>query len=192
MRVWRLRLCVALALGGALPAQALEMAQHGSTIVLSGAVEAGDDLAFRVLLAGGGARVVSLNSGGGRVFPAAEIARMIRVAGLATAVDGANRCESACTMIFAGGVRRHYHDAEDVEDALGSPGGRGLGYHGGAGLGAARRPEPRAPAGLVDLYFEMGAAGAVDLVERAALDQMYHVSPRTALARGIATSLSRP
>ncbi len=49
-------------------------------------------------------RVVSLNSPGGHVAPAMEVAEIIHSRGLATYVS--RFCASACTLVFLGGTQR--------------------------------------------------------------------------------------
>lgn len=53
-----------------------------------------------------GLKTVSLNSPGGRVFPALDIARAINSAGLNTAVPNGDECYSACSFIFLAGRER--------------------------------------------------------------------------------------
>lgn len=49
---------------------------------------------------------VSLNSPGGRVFPALDIARAISASGLNTSVPLGGECHSACSFIFLSGRER--------------------------------------------------------------------------------------
>ncbi|OLP54866.1 hypothetical protein BJF92_13745 [Rhizobium rhizosphaerae] len=51
-------------------------------------------------------KTVSLNSPGGRVFPALEIARTINASGLMTSVPSGEECYSACALIFLAGKER--------------------------------------------------------------------------------------
>lgn len=53
-----------------------------------------------------GLKTVSLNSPGGRVFPALNIARAINSAGLNTSVPKGDECDSACSFIFLAGRER--------------------------------------------------------------------------------------
>jgi len=176
----------------------VEISERAGALTISGGIRIGDDIKLNEALARQRAqplRVIYLNSGGGRVSVATQMGRAIRRAGLTTAVNGSGRCESACTLLFASGRQRHYFNARSVADRLGRPGGRGLGYHGGNDLnatGRGRQADPSVTANMIGFYHEMGVSGAAEFVNRAAHDQMYYISPATALARGIATSLSPP
>ena len=78
---------------------------------------------------------------------------------------------------------------------VGKPGSRGLGYHGGNDAnanGRGRQADPAVTATMISVYYEMGSSGAVDFVKKAAFNEMFQVSAQTALASGVATSLSPP
>ncbi len=195
---WRAALLAGL--GGGLmagPAPAIEISQKGSVAAVSGPIRNGDEFILRDFLARPEARqirVVSLNSPGGRILPAREMARMIRKAGLTTMVDAARgACESACTGLFVAGVRRHYLNAGAIPDGEGRR-GAGLGFHEGNSNRSAggRGYSGAATAEMTNIYYEMGVSGAAALVTRSAFDRMYRVSGPTALSLGIATSLSTP
>jgi hypothetical protein len=182
-------------------AHAAEMVERAGAVKISGSIRIGDDVRFAELLARPRTtplRVVHLHSGGGRVSVAARIGRAVRRAGLSTAVNGAERCESACTLIFAAGRQRHYFNIRGIPDRLERPRSRelgGLGYHGGSdanATGLGRRPDPRVTANMIGFYHEMGVSSAGEFVQKAANDEMFRVSGATALARGIATSLLPP
>jgi hypothetical protein len=72
-------------------------------LVLTGPIQAGDDVAFAAAL-DGDVKTVVLGSTGGRVSEAMAIGRAIRKRRLDTAVPSS--CESACALIWAGGVKR--------------------------------------------------------------------------------------
>lgn len=179
------------------PAHAIELSQKGNTALLSGTIKDGDQYLLRDFLARPEAaqiRQVQLNSAGGRTWPAREMARIIRNAGLATVVDASrNACESACTGLFVAGVSRHYVNAGAVPDGEGQR-GPGLGFHEGNSLHASgkRGYSGGATADMVNIYYEMGVSGAASLVTRSAYNRMYRLSGPTALSLGIATSLSPP
>ncbi|MDX0702715.1 hypothetical protein GOD03_21015 [Sinorhizobium medicae] len=59
-----------------------------------------------VLKSRAGLKTVSLNSLGGRVFPALEIAGAINAGGLITSVSVGDECYSACSLIFLAGKER--------------------------------------------------------------------------------------
>ncbi|TBW34407.1 hypothetical protein EYW49_18385 [Siculibacillus lacustris] len=190
-------LALAAIAGFAAPALALEPTVHGSTLVLRGLIHSGDDLAVIAAIeaARGQLRVVDLDSPGGKITPAVEIARRIRADGLVTLVD-ANRsnCASACTVLFAGGVRRHYVGAEGIVDAVAPKGGHGLGYHEGhTSLSPdGNRYSGAATAQMIAAYHEFGMPQAAPLATRAPPEKLWRVSSASALALGIATSTARP
>ncbi len=64
-------------------------------------------------------KTVSLNSPGGRVFPALEIARAINASGLTTSVPSGEECYSACTLIFLAGKERVAHGKLGVHQVSG-------------------------------------------------------------------------
>ncbi|AWB24492.1 hypothetical protein DA075_29530 [Methylobacterium currus] len=195
---WRALACVAaISTAGAGPSQAMSLSESGDRVTLVGTIVPGDGEAFARFLAGPHAqppRVVYLDSGGGKVLEGIAIGRAIRRAGLVTAVDAhAARCDSACTLIFAGGVRRHYIHGEDVYEGM--SGRSGLGFH------TAHRPGNRVEANTLNehgsdnmrrFYAEMGQPGAATLVDKAAFNTLYRPSGSTALGLGIATSLQAP
>ncbi|SEP12987.1 hypothetical protein SAMN04487843_10752 [Methylobacterium sp. ap11] len=197
MRWWALAVAAPLSLAGADPTPAMSLSESGDRVTLVGSIVPGDGEAFARFLTGPNARplrVVYLDSGGGKVLEGIAIGRAIRRAGLVTAVDAqAARCDSACTLIFAGGVRRHYIHGEDVYEGM--SGRSGLGFH------TAHRPGSRTEATTLNahgtetmrrFYAEMGQPGAAALVDKAAFNTLYRPSGSTALGLGIATSLQAP
>jgi hypothetical protein len=117
MKILASVLLAACALAAA-AAQAMEFHRVGATLVLSGPV-AGSDLArLRDHLAdGAGIELVLLHdSPGGDLFNAYLLANRIRAEGLATAVAG--KCESACGLIFLGGVQRSFSDGAPLGQTM--------------------------------------------------------------------------
>lgn len=94
----------------ATPAHAMDFRRIGSTLVLSGPVVSSDLVRWRDHFAEpGGIKLVLLHeSPGGDLFTGYQIANRIRDEGLSTAVAG--KCESACGLIFLGGVQRSFSD----------------------------------------------------------------------------------
>jgi hypothetical protein len=185
------------ALAGLTPqaAFALDIARSGSALHLSGRIVSGDDIRFREALAAGPVTLVTLDSGGGAIGPAREIARAIRTSGATTVIDASrSRCASACTVIFAGGRNRHYVNAAQVKDGVQSLKAKGLGYHEGNDWSVSGRREQsgRASANLINAYYELGSPSAAEFVGKAGFKDMYYVSGATALAKGLATSLAKP
>jgi hypothetical protein len=183
--------------GAGLPSQsagAVELAVSGSTLMLSGPIVQGDEYKFRDFLKDAGAgrvTTIRLDSGGGNIFAAGAIARIIRGAGLTTVVDASrSKCASACTILFAAGVRRLYLNADGLEGGVvACQGFRGLGYHQGAspGMAASNRYSGAGTAEMISLIYEMGASSAAGLIDNSTPDSVYRPSTQKALELGIAT-----
>jgi hypothetical protein len=109
-------LCGLLAVALAPAARAMEFTAVEGTLVLSGPVDGSDLVRLRDHLAQGTpVRLVVLHdSPGGDLFNGYRLAHFIRSEGLPTAVAG--KCESACGLVFLGGVKRWFSDGA----ALGS------------------------------------------------------------------------
>ncbi|MBT9373361.1 hypothetical protein [Rhizobium sp. CSW-27] len=104
-------LAIVLAGNSSVPtrAQAIRPASvsvEGSTAYIDGTITSEVAAEFTTLAARPGVKSVSLNSPGGRVFPALEIARAIKAAGLNTIVPPGDECHSACAFIFLAGSER--------------------------------------------------------------------------------------
>ena len=175
-------------------AQACQMSLAGKALWLRGHIDAGDQLRFRDLIdsaGAGGVSTVHLDSRGGDIYSAGEIARQIRIAGLSTVVDASQHvCASSCTIIFVGGVRRVYLNADRVGGLSDGRGFRGLGFHEGA-LTGQYGPDTysgAATALMISLYQELGVPGAANLVDRASPEAIYGLSGAMAMRLGIATS----
>jgi hypothetical protein len=188
----------AAALGlAASPARALEFALRGNAVVISGPVKLGDNAKFDEFMAqpaAAGVRIFHVNSPGGTIGVALHIARQIRRRGGATVADGRGVCESACTVLFAGGSTRHYINAGGLQDRLGGAKG-GLGFHEGNNAnadGRGRQYSGGATAAMINAYYELGAGGAAQFATKAGHNGMYRISGPTALSSGVATSLSPP
>ncbi len=198
--VWLGRAALVAALAGAsTPSLALDLRLQGSTLHLSGSLSWGSHHEFKAFVDAqpkGAIRLLTLDSRGGSVESAMEIGRRVRKEGWATLVDARRGvCLSACTAVFAAGVRRHYVGAEGIADeAVPSGKSRGLGYHEG-GSPDSRQPNKyngNATAAMIALYYEFGSREAASLITKAPPNMMYLVSGRTALEKGIATSLAGP
>ena len=107
---------VAMALAGG-AARAMEFNAVGETLVLSGPVDGGDLARLRDHLAGARYKLVLLHeSPGGDLFNGYQIANRVRSEGLDTAVSG--KCESACGLIFLGGVQRSFSDGRPLGETM--------------------------------------------------------------------------
>ena len=175
-------------------AQACEISLAGKALWLRGHIDAGDQLKFRDLIDSAGVGRVSavhLDSPGGDIYSAGEIARQIRTAGLSTVVDASqHKCASSCTIIFVGGVRRVYLNANRVGGLSDGRGFKGLGFHEGALAGqfGVDSYSGAATALMISLYQELGVPGAANLVDRASPEAIYGLSGPMAVRLGIATS----
>ncbi|NML43832.1 hypothetical protein HHL11_08735 [Ramlibacter sp. G-1-2-2] len=110
-----LSLC-ALALA-APAARAMEFHTVGDTLVLSGPVDGGDLARLRDHMADAHFKLVLLHeSPGGDLFNGYQIANWVRSEHLATAVSG--KCESACALIFLGGVERSFSDGRPLGETM--------------------------------------------------------------------------
>lgn len=184
----------AIILSGA--ASAAEVTRRGATLYLSGAIRFGDEHKLEQALSVAGlpkATTLYLDSPGGFIRPTRDMAREIRRAGLVTVVDGARAsCASACVGLFAAGVRRHYVNAAAIRDGAGPA--RGLGMHESSAYDRAGRMNYSGggTAEMIDIFYEMGASGAADLMKRAPYTGLFRLSGATALGVGLATSLSPP
>lgn len=177
-------------------AMAADIVQRGQVATISGRIDNGDQFVLRDLLAspqGKQIRVIYLNSPGGSIFPMKEMARSIRNGGISTVVDGSTSiCSSACTGLFVAGVSRHYINSGSIAD--GQQKARGLGFHEGNTLGRTgqRDYSGGATAEMINIYYEMGVSSASGFATKAGFNGMYYISGQTAIATGVATSLSRP
>jgi hypothetical protein len=198
LNAWRVAaLCglATLALSSAAPAASLS--ENGANATLSGKIDEGDDDSFAQFLARPRStpiKYLNLDSEGGRVGVAAEIAREVRRAGISTIVDAStSRCESACTLIFAGGVRRFYLNADSVVDGIGP--GMGIAFHRGNDLnatGMGKQEDPRVTQRMISTFQSMGMPAAKQFVMKAGISDFYRISAKSALASRVATSLTAP
>jgi hypothetical protein len=94
----------------------ITLSVQGPLIVLKGGICPGDDAKFVAFLAtvDPSIRTIKLTSGGGN-------------GQAAQAMGSKDRCASACTHIFASGVKRYYAGAGSI--VTGPDSTRGLGYH---------------------------------------------------------------
>ena len=186
-----------LALAAPAPAKAIYLSRSGDAATLYGTFGPGDETEFAAFLARKNVaplRVLYLDSLGGGILPAIAIARMVRKAGLTTAVRAASaNCDSACTLVFAGGVKRHYIHGEVVAEGFGAL--SGLGFHPAYLKGDRAHFSLRSEeyVNLVNkVYPEMGAPGAADLVRKGFTSTVYRPGGATCLRLHIATSLAEP
>jgi hypothetical protein len=175
-------------------AGAVELSMSGSTVTISGSIQQGDEFKFQDFIKGAGpGRVTTLrlDSGGGNIASAGVMAHLIRSAGMTTLVDAAHsKCASACTILFAAGVRRLYLNADGFASGVVTcQGFRGLGFHQGASPGGsgASRYSGVGTAQMIGLLYEFGASSAASLIDNSSPDTVYRPSAQKALELGIAT-----
>ncbi|MFZ4711841.1 MAG: hypothetical protein ACOYMH_18575, partial [Zwartia sp.] len=82
-------------------------------IKLQGEIKHGDQDKFRSLAMGSNRATVLLDSKGGRLVPALEIGKMIRLKAFATAVQDAS-CSSACSLIWLAGEPRYMNNFTSI------------------------------------------------------------------------------
>jgi hypothetical protein len=184
-----------LALVSLNPAAAGDVRREGAILFFSGTVMPGDEAQFQRKAAEGPVARVAFNSSGGAIGAAWAIARMIRRLNAKTSVDGASAvCLSACTLMFVGGVARHYFNADGRVDGINTGYSHGLGYHEASRYNdiGQREASSQGNDALAAAYAEFGVPQAGQLVRKAVNSQIYMVSGVTALSMGIATSLTRP
>ncbi len=178
----------------------ITLAVEGRLIVLRGGICPKDDAKFRAFVktVDPAIRTVTLVSGGGNGEAAEAIGEFIRKNGFDTYVDGAvDRCASACTHIFAGGVHRIYAGAGDI--VTGQSAKRGLGYHyldanhpGETDAEKNRKFNATAVPYLTKMLPAPAAAAAIALMRANHTTQMTWLNGDEALRAGIATALSLP
>ena len=179
------------------PAAAVDFVVRSDVLFAWGDIKNGDQYEFKKVLAAAGGdriRIVDLNSNGGFVYAAGEIARTIREKHLTTFVDASRSyCHSACTILFAGGERRFYVNAEGIPDGPTKRTWKGLGYHAGSSSDS-RDPDHYSGSGtglVIGYLYELGVPKAADLTTAAPPDAVYMLSGPKALELGIATDLGR-
>ena len=190
-------LALVLAMAGPRPAAAIFLSDDGGgRATLYGPIVSGDQKPFAEFLAAPRAqplRVIYLDSFGGSVEAGILIGRLIRLAGLSTAIDARyKRCTSSCTLIFAGGVNRYNIHGEEVEEGYNAS--SGLGYHGSylKGIQGYGPVSNRGTQMMADFYAEMGQPEAATLLAKGKGSSIYRPTGSTTLAMKIATSLAPP
>ncbi len=181
----------------AAPARAVYLSESNGRAYLTGSFEDGDDADFAAFLAKPREKplkIIFLNSHGGKIRPAIAMARALRKARLDTAVRATSTiCESACTLLFAAGIRRYNIGGDQVYE--GTTALIGLGYHTAHLRGDRARASEQSERGIDEmakLYVEMGQPQAVRLMRLAAFNTLWRPSGQVTLAYRIATSLGEP
>jgi hypothetical protein len=179
------------------PASALDIIGKGDIIFLGGKIKPGDSVEFANFIKAapkGTYHSVYLASGGGFIVEAIDIGRIIRQEGLATIVDASKAfCASACTAIFASGVKRVYLNASALADGVSTKTLSGLGFHDGSNTQSldSNHYSGAASALMINAYYEFGVPRAAEVITKAPPDHIFQLSGQTALQLGIATSLGK-
>lgn len=161
-----------------LPAYSMRVMRDGTEIEIAGGIKFGLVADFqRVVMASPRIRVVHLHSSGGRVGEAEKLRKEISSRGLITYVSA--RCESACTLAYAGGRERW----------IAASGG--LGYHGPAFPGLTPEEKSAAVAGWKAMYAGTGISAS--FLERGLAvpsTEMWHPTVQELLAARAVTNIS--
>ena len=175
------------------PGKAIYLSEDGDKAILVGQMLVGDEKIFAEFLARPRSqpiRVLYLDSNGGSLSAGIGIGLIVRKARLTTAVNAPYKsCVSACTLIFASGVKRHYIHGEAIEEGYNSA--SGLGYHTASFIGtsfAAHKGDDIAN----KFYAAMGSPAAGALAAKGRGSSVYRPSGATSLSLKLATSLGEP
>lgn len=172
------------ATAAAAPAAAIQVEVRGTTAFVTGSIHAGDEYTFQAAITANHVTTVELDSGGGQLLAAGNMAREIRAAGLSTKVDAARaRCQSACTILFAGGLHRIYLHAPSASTTS------GLGFHQAHVIGSGGQFSGKGQAQFEGYYTEFGVPNASALSASASPNEMRGISGTEALSLGIATEI---
>ena len=139
----------ALVLGTTRPSGAMTLERVGTDLYATGPIVGTDPAAFQAEIARGGLRrVILVNSFGGELRAALQVALMVRDAKLDTLVSG--QCHSSCSLIFMAGRERRFATGSKARSTL-------VGIH-GPNHRHTREPTPEA-ARLMDRFYRerMGA-----------------------------------
>lgn len=185
------------AMFASVPAQAIYLSESGGNATLYGPFDVEDGKIFAAFLARprpSPIKVLYLESPGGSITAGFSIGRMVRKAGLTTAVKADSQiCDSACTLVFAAGVKRHYVHGDTVYEGLSSR--SGLGYHPAYLRGDRVHVSIKSNEYVVLMnayYAEMGAPRTAELLAKAGINSIFRPSGKTSLDLNIATSLAEP
>lgn len=108
-----------LVVTGSFPAHSAEFKvdklNNGTAMIfVLGEIESGDEDTFRQLSLQNPKAIVALDSNGGKLIPAIEIGKMIRLAGYPTIVGDDFMCSSSCALIWLAGSPRYLEPAGKV------------------------------------------------------------------------------
>jgi PQQ-dependent catabolism-associated CXXCW motif protein len=136
---------VAVALAGAGRAGAMTLERVGTDLYASGPIVGADVEAFKAEFGRGGLRrLILVNSLGGELKAALQIALMVRDARLDTLVSG--QCHSSCSLIFVAGRERRFATGSKPRSTM-------VGIHGPNNRNT-REPSPQAASLMLRFYRE--------------------------------------
>jgi len=155
-----------------------KLTSDGAGLVLRGMFGTGSaDEIRRLLGAAPGVRTLMLESAGGRLREAEEIAKLARERGLNTYVE--SHCESACTYILLAG-----------RDRAATPNAR-IGFHKPTFPGLNRSYQARATAQMLQFYRRAGFSEPfIEHVGRTPADEMWYPSRAELIDNGVINRVS--
>jgi hypothetical protein len=140
-------------------AAAMTLERVGGDLFATGPVEPDDVQAFKAELESGGLRrIVFVNSPGGQLRAALQIALMIRKKGVETLVSG--YCHSACSLLFIAGRERRFATGHKPRNTQ-------VGIHGASSRATGELRLQAAPRMMALYKAQMGAKFREDIIGRA-------------------------
>ena len=156
-------LALAIALGLPASAGAMTLERVGADLFATGPVEAGDVAAFSAELERGGIhRIVFVNSPGGQLRAALQVALRIRDARVQTLVSG--YCHSACSLMFIAGRERRFATGHKPRNTQ-------IGIH-GASNRVTRELRPQGTPQMLALYRQQMGEKFQEALIRQALTEL--------------------
>ncbi len=157
----------------------IKVSADGKSVTVSGAFGAGSAAEVtKILDATPAAKVLVLDSNGGRLREANQLAQTIRSRDLDTRVE--KQCSSACTNVFLAGRNR-----------LAAPGAR-IGFHRPAYAGIDADEQRKITQTMLDTYRAAGLTESfVHRVGQTPPDQMWHPTRDELIAANVLTKASR-
>jgi murein DD-endopeptidase MepM/ murein hydrolase activator NlpD len=92
----------------------MQLSDGTPVIVITGDIEIGDETKFEQFARKYSSAVVALDSSGGRLAPALDIGRSIRIKGYSTAVVSGSICASSCALMWLAGTPRFKSESAKI------------------------------------------------------------------------------
>lgn len=156
----------------------IKVSANGSALILSGMLGTGSAEEVRKMLdAAPGVRTLMLDSSGGRLKEAEDIARFVRERELGTYVE--THCESACTYVFLAGV-----------DRASTPNAK-LGFHSPTFPGVDAVQQGKMKADMMRVYGEAGLPQIfISRIERTDAEEMWYPTRDELIDSGVVNRVS--